>query len=54
MAIETYSIALLPDVVLKRLGEFLLDKKTGQVIMNVNCGRIESYELREHHRVKSI
>ncbi len=54
MDIETYTIAILPDAVLKQLAQFLLDKKTGQVIMNFNCGRIESYELREHYRVRVI
>jgi len=50
--IISHAFAVFPNEVFKAIGEFLLDKRTGSIILNVNQGRIESFELKEHHRVR--
>lgn len=40
-----------PSGLAEKVAAFLGASKTGQIIMNVNRGRIESYELKEHVRV---
>lgn len=35
----------------KKIAKFLSDKNTGQITLNVNEGRIESFDLRLHGRV---
>lgn len=42
---------ILPQALGARLAEFLAAKKTGQLSLNINEGRIESFDLREHGRV---
>ena len=35
----------------RKIAKFLSDKSTGQITLNVNEGRIESFDLRLHGRV---
>lgn len=44
--------AVIPDVFLKKLVCFLLDKHTGNVNINVNEGRIEQYDFTDCYRIK--
>lgn len=41
----------IPIVAAVRLQEMLDEKRAGQVILNINDGRIQSFEVKEHHRV---
>jgi hypothetical protein len=41
----------LPAPLFEALRAFLRAGKTGQVVVNVNAGRVESYDVREHCRV---
>ena len=47
------NVAYMPEEVVSAIAKFLLDNKSGQIIIGVNQGRIESYELKEHRRVNS-
>lgn len=45
---------MLKDVPLRCLeavADFLAQGKTGQILLNVNRGEIQSFELKEHHRI---
>ena len=37
----------------EKIADFLQKGKTGQVLLNVHEGRIQSYEFKEHFRVKA-
>jgi hypothetical protein len=41
----------IPVHCLEAVAEFLAKRKTGQILLNVNRGEIQSFELKEHHRV---
>ena len=45
--------APIPATLASRIAEFLSGEKTGQITVNVNHGRIESYEVREFVRTAS-
>jgi len=44
--------AVIPDEILKKLAEVLLDNKTFQCIINGKERKIESYEIKEHYRIR--
>jgi hypothetical protein len=41
----------LPSLCIKAIAVFLAQHKTGQILLNVNRGEIQSFELKEHHRI---
>jgi hypothetical protein len=44
----------IPVHCLEAVAEFLAKRKTGQILLNVNRGEIQSFELKEHHRIQSF
>lgn len=42
---------MIPEELAKRIREFLEKAKTGKVSLNVNQGRVESWDITEHGRV---
>jgi hypothetical protein len=44
-------LASIPVPCLEAMVDFLAHQKTGQILLNVNRGEIQSFELKEHHRI---
>lgn len=43
---------VIPEPLLLRLSQLLIDNGPFSVMINGNQGRIESYEIKEHYRVR--
>lgn len=50
--LEAIVLRHLPRQALQGLAEYFVRHQTGQILLNVNHGEIQSFELKEHHRIQ--